>query len=350
MRRKIIVMAMVIFTILLSSFFFFGYQLLYSPNFLINRDPDVVLIPKEATFKSVQDSLYNRDIVHNLVYFSFLARLMKFDRQVKPGLYEIGSGMSNIEVIRLLRSGAQVPTYVTFNNVRLKEDLAGKITQNVDVTPGEFLGAMETFAGNQENGFSSENIMAMFIPNTYEVYWTVTADELVGRMKYEYDLFWDESRLSKAEDLGLTPVEVSILASIVQAESIKPEESPVIAGLYMNRLNKRYRLQADPTLVYAVGDFTLKRVLNIHKEVESPYNTYKYYGLPPGPINLPSIQSIDAVLNHEKHNYLYMCAREDFSGFHRFATNLQEHNINAARYQRALSAEQRKARLQNSNR
>jgi UPF0755 protein len=189
----------------------------------------------------------------------------------------------------------------------------------------------------------------MFIPNTYEVYYNITPAQLIDRMHDEYELFWNEERRKKAEAIGLTTVEVSVLASIVQAETIKRDEAPVIAGLYINRLKKGIPLQADPTLVYAVGDFTLKRVLNEHKEVDSPYNTYKYRGLPPGPINMPEITSIDAVLNYKPSNYLYMCAREDFSGYHNFTSNLAEHNRNAHRYQQALSREQRKAKSKTRN-
>ena len=166
-------------------------------------------------------------------------------------------------------------------------------------------------------------------------------------MQKEYHNFWDQERLDKAKAIGLTPKQVSTLASIVQAESVKEDEAPVIAGLYLNRLKRGIPLQADPTLVFASGDFGLKRVLNEHKEVDSPYNTYKHKGLPPGPINMPSIQSIDAVLNYQKHEYIYMCAKEDFSGYHNFTSSLAQHNSNARKYQRALSIEMRKARMQN---
>jgi len=186
--------------------------------------------------------------------------------------------------------------------------------------------------------------MTMFIPNTYEVYYNVSPEALVDRMHHEYELFWTADRKAKAKEVGLTEIEVSILASIVQAETIKNAEAPVIAGLYLNRLRKGIALQADPTLVFAVGDFSLKRVLNEHKEIDSPYNTYKYPGLPPGPVNMPSIRSIDAVLNYTKSNYYYMCAKEDFSGNHNFTNSYEEHMKNAARYQRALTIEQEKAK------
>jgi UPF0755 protein len=177
----------------------------------------------------------------------------------------------------------------------------------------------------------------MFIPNTYEVFWDITGDELVERMNWEYERFWTDERKEKASQIGLSPVEVTILASIVQAEVSHNDEAPVVAGLYLNRLKKNMYLQADPTLIYGIGDFTIRRVLNIHKSVDSPYNTYRYLGLPPGPINFPSVRSIDAVLDHDRHQYIYMCAREDFSGYHNFSTNLRQHNSNARKYQQALN-------------
>jgi UPF0755 protein len=238
----------------------------------------------------------------------------------------------------------QVPVRITFNNVRLISELGPRITRNTVVTPIEFDDAVDRFVKNNTEGFTQDNILCMFIPNTYEVYFNISADELVERMHEEYLKFWNDGRKQKAQDIGLTPIEVSILASIVRAEASKEEEAPIIAGLYLNRLKRDIALQADPTLVFAVKDFSLKRVLNIHKEVDSPYNTYTHTGLPPGPINMPGITFIEAVLNADKNNYIYMCAKEDFSGAHNFATNLTEHNKNAAKYQRALTIEQRKGR------
>jgi UPF0755 protein len=179
----------------------------------------------------------------------------------------------------------------------------------------------------------------MFIPDTYEFYWTTSAKQFADRMKNEYERFWNDERKNRAEQINLNPVEVITLASIVQSETAKKEELKTVAGLYINRLKRGQLLQADPTVKYAVGDFSLKRILNLHLEIESPYNTYKYVGLPPGPINFPETESIDAVLNFEKHNYIFMCAKEDFSGYHNFAGTLAEHNRNAAKYRAALNAE-----------
>ena len=185
-------------------------------------------------------------------------------------------------------------------------------------------------------GFDTTNVISMFIPNTYEVYWTSSPEEFLDKMHQEYQKFWNEKRLAKAQKINLNPQEVSVLASIVQAESNKADEKPRIAGLYLNRLQKKIRLEADPTLVFALRNFELKRVLNRHKRIESPFNTYKNDGLPPGPINMPSPQSIDAVLNYESHEYIFMCAKEDLSGYHNFAVTLREHEKNARLLHAAL--------------
>ncbi len=335
---------MLLFSILLTSFGFWTYQMLYSPNILVDKEDRTLIIPRGETFKSLQSRLYDAYIVNDMVSFSFLAKLMNYDEQVKPGRYVMEANMTNLQAIRMLRAGKQEPVNITFNNVRLITDLAPKITANILLTESEFNAALEAYVKNNDEGFNQENIIGMFIPNTYEVYFDISGEGLIERMNMEYHKFWNEERLAKADSLGLTPKEVSVLASIVQAESIKPDESPVIAGLYINRLQRNIALQADPTLVFASGDFTIKRVLNVHKEIDSPYNTYMYPGLPPGPINMPNIRSLDAVLDYQEHSFLYMCAKEDFSGYHNFATNLSQHLINAQRYQRALTIEQRKAR------
>ena len=328
-----------LFSVLLISFGYYAYQIVYTPNILVGKEPRPLVIPRGATFKDVQDLLHRGDYTQDLISFSFLSKLMDYDEQVKPGRYILKPNLSNVEAIRLLRGGIQEPVNVTFNNVRLIEDLSEKITKNLNMKPEEFEAALVKFAMNNPYGFTKDNVLTMFLPNTYEVYFNVSPDELIERMHDEYEKFWTDERKSKAQEIGLTPIEVSILASIVQAESIKHDEAPVIAGLYINRLKKDIPLQADPTLVFAVGDFTLKRVLNEHKEVDSPYNTYKYRGLPPGPVNMPEIFALKAVLDYAKTNYLYMCAKEDFSGRHNFTHSYREHLNNAARYQRALTRE-----------
>ncbi len=335
-----------IFGVLVCSFTFYGYQVLKSPNILVGRHDRYIIIPEGATFRDVQQMMKKEDITTNLVAFSFLAKLMDYDKLVKPGKYLLKQNMNNQEAIRMLRQGAQIPVNITFNNIRLTSDIAEKITKNTGISVEQFDAALVKFTQQNEGGFNTDNVIGMFIPNTYQVYYSTTADQLIDRMSKEYETFWNDERKAQAEVLGLTQKEVSTLASIVQAESIAKDEKQRIAGLYMNRLKRGIALQADPTLVFASGDFALKRVLNIHKEIDSPYNTYKHQGLPPGPINMPTISSIDAVLNYEDHNYIYMCAKEDFSGHHNFATTLQEHSRNAKKYQRALTIEMRKAKNQ----
>ena len=336
---------MLVVTVLLSSFAFYAYQMLFSSNFLVDEDKKVLIVDRGMSFKALQDRLYDEGYVNDLVSFSFLARLMGYDKRVKPGHYLIKPNMTNLEVVRLLRSGQQAPVKITFNNVRLMDDLGERITKNLLINEAEFDSALTAFIAENDE-FNEHNIISMFVPNTYNVYFDITGRQLVDRMYSEFDKFWNDERLAKAKALGLSRTEVVTLASIVNAESVKREESPIIAGLYINRLQQSIPLQADPTLVFASGDFSLKRVLNVHKEIESPYNTYKHTGLPPGPINMPPISVIDAVLNYEDHNYIYMCAKEDFSGYHYFAETLREHINNANKYQRQLTIEQRKAREQ----
>lgn len=326
---------------LTTSFGYYAYQIVYTPNILVGEQARPLVIPRDATFQDVQEILQDGRYVNDIVSFSFLAKLMDYDEQVKPGRYLLKGNLSNVEAVRLLRAGIQEPVNVTFNNVRLIKDLSEKITRNLNMKPGEFEAALIAFAMNNPYGFNKDNVLCMFIPNTYEVYFNVSPQDLIDRMHTEYEKFWNETRTAKAAAIGLTPIEVSILASIVQAESVRHDEAPIIAGLYINRLKKDIPLQADPTLVFAVGDFTLKRVLNEHKEIDSPYNTYRNLGLPPGPVNMPEIFALEAVLDYTKSDYLYMCAKEDFSGAHNFTASYREHLNNASRYQRALTREMR---------
>lgn len=330
-------------SVLLISFTFYFYQVFFTANILIDKEDRLFVVRSGTTYKQLQKDLMDGGYVQDIVSFSFVARLNDLDKKIKPGRYYLKRNMNNRQAVMAFTEGRNDAVNVTFTNVRKIEDLGDKITANLGVTTEEFNKALENFIAINQEGFNKDNILCMFIPNTYSVYFNVIPDDLVARFNKEYHDFWTTERLDKARALGLTPIEVSILASIVQAEVSKNEESPIIAGLYINRLKKDIALQADPTLIFAANDFTIKRVLNVHKEIESPYNTYKYAGLPPGPINLPSIHSIDAVLNYQKHNYYYMCAKEDFSGYHNFAATLAEHSVNASKFQRALSAEMRKA-------
>ncbi|PRY85525.1 endolytic transglycosylase MltG [Mongoliibacter ruber] len=337
-KTKFLLVFIITFSVLLTSLSFYFYQAFFSPNALVDKEEGrMIQIPSNATFQMVVDTLYQNEVINDVITFSFVSKVMKYQEAVKPGLYNIPPKTNNLNLVRMLRSGNQTPVMVTFNNVRLKEDLAEKITRNLEISEQQFLDLLTDSVNIRKFGFEEETIMSMFIPNSYEVWWNTSAEKLFDRMFNEYNSFWTEERKNKASQLGLSPNEVSTLASIVQAETQKADERPKVAGVYLNRLKINMPLQADPTLVFAAGDFSIKRVLNVHKEIESPYNTYKYTGLPPGPINLPEISALEAVLNYEDHSYLYFCAKEDFSGYHAFATSLTEHLNNARRYQAALN-------------
>lgn len=338
-NRKYYLVAIIAFSVLVTSFTYYFYQAFYTPNVLVEEEgPSYLKIPQGAAFRQVSDSLFQNNIVNDMVSFSLVAKLMDYQENIKPGRYEIRPRMTNMQLVRALRSGQQSPINLTFNNIRTREELAERITRNLEISPESFYTLLTDSSYIGKFGFKQETIMGMFIPNTYEVYWNTSAAELFDRMHREYQRFWNENRTAKAKALGLTPMEVTVLASIVQAETIKPDERPKVAGVYLNRLEINMPLQADPTLVFALGDFSINRVLNVHKEIDSPYNTYRNLGLPPGPINLPEISALDAVLNYDEHKYLYFCAKDDFSGYHAFATNLRDHLNNARRYSQALNA------------
>jgi len=313
-----------------------GYQL-YQYVFRENVKTDFVLyVPTNAIYKQVTDSLEKNDALFSLKAFHWVSKRKEYANSIKTGRYLLQKGMNTNQIVNMLKGGLQTPLNVTFNNVRTKEELAGKVSKYLIADSLSILYLFSDEKQIREFGFTTETYRTMFLPDTYEFYWTTTAEEFADRMKSEYDRFWNDERKNKAEEIKLSPAEVTTLASIVQAETAKKEEQKRIAGLYMNRLKRGQLLQADPTVKYAVGDFSLKRILNVHLEIDSPYNTYKYAGLPPGPINFPETTAIDAVLNFEKHNYLYMCAKEDFSGYHNFAVTFDEHSRNAAKYRAAL--------------
>lgn len=333
-NRKFVVLILISTTVVSFSFYF--YQVLFTANIQVDREDEDLYIPNQASYTTVLDSLAKKKSIQDILSFRFLAKVLGYPSRVHPGRYVLRKNSSNLSVILKLRSGKQDPVKVTFNTIRTKKNLAGKICKYLEVDSLNFFSVLTSPAIVQKYGFDTTTILCMFIPNTYSLYWNMTSEKLLKRFYHEYQSFWTSERRDKANRMGLTPIQVSVLASIVQAETIYDKEKPAIAGVYMNRLNKNMRLQADPTVVYAVGDFTIQRVLKGHKEVDSPYNTYKYSGLPPGPINLPSITSIDAVLNYEHHDYLYFCAKENFSGYHRFAVSFEDHLKNARLYQKAL--------------
>ena len=295
-----------------------------------------IYIDKEKNYEDVVLQLKKAGLPSEQM-FRLLAERMNYPANVKTGRYAVKDGMTMPDVIRTLRSGNQTPVSITFNNMRTKENLAGRISQQLMMDSTELLNALNNEAKINDLGFNDATVVAMFIPNTYEMYWDTGVNSFLDRMKKEFDRFWNADRKTKAEKLGLSPIQVSTLASIVEEEATYSDEYPIVAGLYMNRLRKGMRLEADPTVKFAVGDFSLRRILFRHLEVESPYNTYKNTGLPPGPIRIPSIKAIDGTLSPQSHNYLFMCAKDDLSGRHNFAITHAEHARNAAAYQRALN-------------
>jgi len=312
------------------------YQVIFSPNVWVQKQETAVYIPSEANYQTVLDTLYNKGIIIHRNNFEWLAKHKQYPELVKPGRYLVQDGMSNNELINLLRSGAQSPVMVTFNNVRTPQQLAGKIARQIEADSLSLVKLMEDTSYIAQMDFSPHTLPALFIPNSYEFYWTTDASEFMSRMFQEYNRYCNETRKEKAAAIPLSPIEVATLAAIVERETIMNDEKATIAGVYLNRLKSGWRLQADPTLVFATGDFEIRRVLDVHKLIDSPYNTYKYGGLPPGPITIPSPESLDAVLNYEDHRYYFFCAKDDLSGYHAFAATNREHERNARNYRQAL--------------
>lgn len=331
MKAFKIIISILVALIILSALSF--YFILIAPN---TKEKAILLIPTDASYQQVIDSLEEGELLTRISSFKLAAKLLSYDKDIKSGRYAIDSNLNNKEVLKLLIRGKQEPVRFQFQNIRLKEDFAGLIGRTFETDSSSFSSLLSDSTVAKNYGFTTENFYTMFIPNTYEIYWNTNAKNLLERFHKEYQTFWDANRRAKADSLGFTTAEVSILASIVQGEAMHRDEMPAIAGLYINRLNQGMLLQADPTVIFAQQDFSIRRVLHKHLEIESPYNTYKFKGLPPGPINMPSIAAIDAVLNHQKHAYIYMCAKDDFSGYHLFAETWSEHIKNARKFQRAL--------------
>lgn len=332
-----IILAVLILIVIGAITAFVLYRKVAKVNTWTHDSEDVsVFIPSGSDFKAVTDTLYSKGIIIDRKSFEWYADKRDYPEHVKGGHYVIHDRMTNHQLVKLLNSGCQSPVKVTFNNVRDIYQLSEKVSKQIEASYEELTALLEDSAYLSSIGFDRYTVPALFIPNTYQFYWTTSAEKFVSRMVTEYNSFWNETRRAKADSLGLTTVEVSILASIVEKETTKIDEMPTIAGVYLNRLDKKWRLQADPTLVFALGDFEIKRILNEHKKIESPYNTYANGGLPPGPIYIPSTQAINAVLNAENHKYMYFCAKPDHSGYHAFAKTNDEHQRNSYKYHQSL--------------
>lgn len=330
--KNILLLAVIVLAIVAWSF----YRTFWFPNTRPGDRPAIVVIPEGASFEQVCDSLDAGKVVINMKSFRLAARARKYTGNVKPGRYLVEGEMSNYSLITMLRAGLQAPVRVTFNNIRTIYELAGRIGSQIEADSSEIVRFLLNETNYTGDGFSRETVISVFIPDTYEVYWNIPVEGFYSRMLREHNRFWNKERLAKAAEKKLTPIEVSIIASIVDDEVAKADEKPRIAGVYLNRLRIGMALQACPTIKFALNDFTITRVLYEHMQVESPYNTYKYRGLPPGPVRCPTISGIDAVLNAEKHDYLFFAAKSDFSCYHNFSRTLAEHNRYANEYQREL--------------
>ncbi|MBP7497361.1 MAG: endolytic transglycosylase MltG [Bacteroidales bacterium] len=310
------------------------YQMIRQP---VVRQDTYIEIPTNTNFPAVVSILKNKQLINNEKLFSWLADKKNYQKKVLPGRYLLTKGMNNNQIINLLRSGKQEPVRLILNNLRNKEQLVAFVAPLLEFDEFSLNSLINDTLFIRQYGFNEENVMAMFIADSYQFYWNTSALGFFNKIYKSYNNFWNDKRRKKAASIGLSPIDVSILASIIQRETNKVDEMPVLASIYINRLRKGMLLQADPTVIYAVGDFSIKRVLNKHLEFDSPYNTYKYPGLPPGPITMPEPLAIDQVLNHSNTNYLYFCAKDDFSGYHNYSSTLAQHIAFARKYHLALS-------------
>jgi len=313
---------------------YLGYRELMGPSTRFAEESRVLLIPTGSDLRTALDSLKGIEAIHD----ERAAELLLKRSTIKPGRYRVQKGMSLRRIARMLHAGEQEPVRLTFSNVDHLYELAGRLGRALEPDSEAFLKVFLDPDVQRDAGLSDATMISLFLPNTYEFWWTSSPQGFVARMRKELMAYWNESRRTKADAVNLTPTEVSTLASIVQAETVKMADAPTIAGVYLNRLRIGMPLQADPTLIFALGLDTVRRVLHRDKDVDSPYNTYRYAGLPPGPINMPEPRFIDAVLSAPKHEYLYFCARADLSGYSDFARTYEQHLVNARRYQKALNA------------
>lgn len=309
----------------------------YTTDFSKADSTQYIYIDGDDTLDSIRAKLEPTATDVGLMAFCTLARSTNYAGHIKDGRYAISTNTNAITIFRQLKNGHQAPVMLTIPESRTMDRLAGGLSRRLMLDSALIAVLLHDSAFCARQGYDTATIPSLFVPDTYEVYWNTSPDNLMKRMKKEHDRFWDGKRAAKAKALGLTPNEVCTLASIIDEETANNAEKPMIAGMYLNRLKKGMPLQADPTVKFALKDFALKRIYHNLLQYDSPYNTYKNTGLPPGPIKIASVAGIDAVLNSVEHDYLYMCAKEDFSGTHNFAKTYQEHLKNAARYAQALN-------------
>lgn len=339
--KKIIIAVLAIGLVICGIFAYNVYGAFFTPNTVFNNEEAFVFISSDANFEEVKTTL--SPLLDDLDSFTAAADKKGYSSNIKGGKYAIKKGMNNNDIINALRS-RNIPVKLAFNNQETIADLAGRIATQIEADSISLLNAFNDSEFLKENGFNDNTKLVMYIPNSYEFFWNTSAEGFRAKMLKEYNRFWNDKRLAKAKAMNLTPIEVSTLASVVHKETAKVDERPRVAGVYLNRLRDGILLQADPTVIYALklhtGDFNqiIKRVLYRDLELDSPYNTYKYAGLPPGPIAMPDITAIDAVLNPEKHDYYYFVANVENFGYHKFAKTLSQHNRNKEQYIRWINS------------
>jgi len=335
MLKKFMLALVLVIVIALGLTGYNYYAKYFSPN--VTASQEYLYIRTGASFNDVYAAIKSQNMVKDTDAFYSAALNMNYIDRVKPGRYHLQEGMSNRKLINMLASGTQEPVTLSFHNLRLKEQFAGFVGKKIEPDSVAILRLLDSTSFVKQYGFTTDNVYIMFLPNTYQLYWNTSPEKFFKKMHAAYDKFWTAERRAKAAALNLDPIQVTILASIVDGEALHDDEMPTIAGLYINRLKKGMKLESDPTIIFAENDFTIHRVLSRYLSINSPYNTYLHTGLPPGPINMPSVNAINSVLDYQRSDYIYMCAKEDFSGYHNFATNMADHLINAHKYQQALN-------------
>ncbi|KGO86287.1 aminodeoxychorismate lyase [Flavobacterium rivuli WB 3.3-2 = DSM 21788] len=332
--KKIIAIASVVVVIVGSVYAYFMYQKIFTANTKFNESEVAIYVPTGADFNKVKELV--KPYVENMDNFETVAEMKEYPKYVKAGKFILTNGMNSNDIIIAMRQPLTVN--LSFNNQETLQRAVGRIAQQIEPDSLQLLQAFTDKTFLEENGFNEDNVLSIFIPNTYEFFWNTTATKVRDKLIKEYRKFWTPDRLAKAEAQGLTPLQVSALAAIVHKETVKNDERPRVAGVYLNRFHKGIKLEADPTVIYSIkkesGDFdqVIKRVFFKDLLTDSPYNTYKYGGLPPGPIAMPDVTAIDAVLNPEKHNYIYFCASVTNFGYHEFAVTAAQHEVNRQKY------------------
>jgi len=333
--NKLLSLACLIMGVILCGIYYFFFTSMTGKT----SEQQYIYIDEDDTADSVCTKL--KSAIHpgamKMSAFATLLNHSSYPEHIKTGKYDVGDGAGAFSLFKRLKSGQQTAVNLTIPSVRTMEDMARVLSHKLMADSTSLADAFTDSNLQSKYGYDSTTIACLFIPNTYDVYWNISPEKLMDRMEKEKDKFWNADRTAKAQAMGLTENEVVTLASIIDEETNNNAEKPMVAGMYYNRLQQQMPLQADPTVKFALKDFAMKRIYNKHLGIDSPYNTYKNEGLPPGPIRVPTIAGIDAVLDYTHHNYLYMCAKEDFSGTHNFAATYSEHLKNAAKYAKALN-------------